>query len=357
MLIQSLQIQNLRSIEQAELEPGSRINLISGNNGAGKTSVLEAIYLLGRGKSFRHSEAGPLIRSGAKTCQLIARLTDSQQNLHVLGMERAARKATVRFSGQEVKRRSELFKILPQQLVTPLSHALIEDSPGIRRRFIDHGLFHVEHGYHEVLFGYYRVLKQRNAALKQGNGRFANSFNPQLLEFGRAIHQARLEYIDSLVIKTREILSDIGGDFHIELVYQPGWDAGSQSFEEALASRINQDLSRGYSTVGPHRADVRILSNGVSAANHLSRGQQKLLVYTLKLSECSLQVSRTGHSPLFLVDDISAELDARNLGAILEKIIDFGLQTFITSVAPIDLPASCDARMFHVEHGCINTRE
>ncbi len=316
--------------------------------------MLEAIYLLGRGKSFRHREAGPLLRSGEQSCLLQAKIANASGKLQHLGMVRSAGSAQVRYAGKDIKKRSELLKILPLHLITPRSHALIEGTPEIRRRFMDHGLFHVENNFHLQLTDYYRVLKQRNAALRQRNIKLANSFEPQLCLFGEALNTLRLNYVTKLHLETTKILQDFEAPFKINLNYSQGWDPGS-SLEESLALKVKLDLERGYTASGPQRADIRIMANDVAAAKHLSRGQQKLLVYALKLAECRIQISETAVKSIFLIDDIGAELDSNNLGKILSEVGRLGLQTFITAVEPPTFPKDLLINMFHVEHGEVSS--
>ena len=161
-MIHGLTIQDLRVIQTLELAPVRGINVVSGNNGAGKTSVLEAIYLAGRGRSFRHNEAKPLIREGAEEVRVIAKISDlTDGSATTLGLSRDRSQFRCRVDGQDVKKRSVLAETLPVQWVSSQPQLFLELGPDLRRRFLDMVVFHVKHGYLSTLGTYQRVLKQR----------------------------------------------------------------------------------------------------------------------------------------------------------------------------------------------------
>ena len=160
MYIEQLRIHNLRLFAEAEFKPGAGMNLVTGNNGSGKTSLLEAVYLLGRGRSFRHRESAPIIKKDCRECRVVADIMLNSKGRSRLGIERTGKTLRVRQDNKDLKRRSELFQALPLHLITPRSHEIIERGPELRRRFLDHAMFHVEHGYHISLFNYYHSIKQ-----------------------------------------------------------------------------------------------------------------------------------------------------------------------------------------------------
>lgn len=338
------------------LDPGKGLNLICGDNGAGKTSILEAIFLLGQGQSFRHAEAGPLIRKGEKRAQVVADLEASTGAISRLGIQRNKQQFIARNSGQDVFRRSELFRLLPLQLITPQSHELIERGPELRRRYLDFGLFHVEHSYHQTLMAYQRVLKQRNAGLKTGDIRLAHSFDEQLIMLSDTIIEKRRQLLDRIEKQLSPFLAAIDFPFSVGLSLSKGWKAG-MSLQEVLLKSEPQDLAKGYTSAGIHRAQLKILAEGVPASKVLSRGQQKLMVYGLVLSLSQLIADITDEPPLLLIDDLGAELDQRNAQNILNFLQGLGAQLFITVLDKEKYKIPEGTRVFHVEQGSTwNTR-
>jgi len=350
MYIKQLHVKGLRVIEEASVTPSPGINLITGDNGAGKTSFLEAIYLLGRGKSFRHRASGPYIRSGYKHCMVLADLVNDTGETTKLGVERAAGTIRVKQDGKEVLKRSSLLRTLPLQIITPKSHELIEKGPESRRNFIDYGMFHVEHDYLAQLTEYNRGLKQRNAALRDAHLDVARSYNAMLSRLAESIQQHRNAYVQNLVEALETILGRLGVRYPLEIKLKVGMGTDT-SLANQLKTCEAIDLKRGYTTVGIHRADLTIKSEGILAANRLSRGQQKILVYALKIAQSSIFQKETSRRPILLVDDISAELDSRYLRNVMQQFVALELQVFITQVSAELLDATPDACMFHVEHG------
>lgn len=351
MFIRKLQVTDLRVFENLELEPAPGVNLITGENGSGKTTLLEAIYLLGRGKSFRHKDAGPFIRKDAEKCRVLGELEQGQNGKQVrLGIERSTRGIRVRKDGMDLTRRSDLLQTLPIQIITPQSHELVERGPEIRRRFLNYNMFHVEHDYHQQLSDYYKCLKQRNAALRSRDLATARSFNTFLARNGEQLTRQREFYLEKLQNTLTLLLEELDFPFTVEMGLSRGWEK-SEPLLEILKSREPQDLKYGFTTSGIHRADLKLQTEGVAAAKRLSRGQQKILVYLLQIAHFHVLSSGEGEPPVFLVDDIAAELDEKNLDKILSKLIDIDVQAFITSTSSIGFRLPASAGMFHVEHG------
>ena len=352
MKIRQLQIENLRIIEKLVMEPVSGLNFICGPNGAGKTSVLEAIYLLGQGKSFRHSEAGPFIRNQQASCLVVAEMEDDQGKTSRLGIQRGRKQFLARHAGQDIKRRSELLRLLPLQIVTPQSHELLERGPELRRRYLDFGLFHVEHSYHQVLMAYQRAIKQRNAALRKKDARLALSFDEQLASLAEKISASRKGILQSVEQHLRTFLHHMAFPHEVFLLFQAGWKE-DRSLVEILKDSLERDLAQGYTSSGPHRGELRIQVAGGRAEKHLSRGQQKVLVYGLVFSLSRLMMERQGEAPILLIDDLGAELDEKNRVALVDYLQQAGGQVFISSV-DFPVPSVPDSsRVFHVEHGSI----
>ena len=352
MKIRRLQIENLRVIDKVVMEPGGGLNFVCGPNGAGKTSILEAIYLLGQGKSFRHSEAGPVIRNGKDSCLVVSELEDDQGVASRLGIQRGKKAFLARHGGKDVKRRSELLRLLPVQIVTPQSHELLERGPELRRRYLDFGLFHVEQSYHQTLMSYQRAIKQRNAALRAGNSRLAISFDEQLATLAAKIAASREAILQGVEGFLQSFLKQMAFTDEVSLQIYSGWK-DSEHLAVVLREYLEKDLAQGHTSVGPHRAELKIRVAGGRAERRLSRGQQKVLVYGLVLALSRLMVNKTGEAPVLLIDDLGAELDKRNRAALIDYLEGTGEQVFISSVDIPDPSVPGESRVFHVEHGIL----
>ena len=352
MLINKLLINDLRVIERLELVPAPGLNLFFGGNGAGKTSVLEAVYLAGRGRTFRHSSAGPMIRHGADATTIVVDLLDEDSRRESrLGVRRGKSELVCRLDGDDVKKRSRLAEALPVQWVGSQPQAFLDQGPEVRRRFFDMGLFHVEHGYLAVYSDNHRTLKQRNAALKTNDARTATAWNAAFAAAAEAIHAYREPFIAKLMNRVQELTQAWEMAFEVAYRYRKGWSDGKDLVDQ-LQDRLELDMRMGFTSNGPQRAEVELLADGANAEKTLSRGQQKMLVLALNLALAELQGFRAGRKPVMLIDDLNAELDQENQDKVVGALVDLGVQVFLTSIAePKESVQKLAGAMFHVEHG------
>jgi DNA replication and repair protein RecF len=352
MAIQKIEIQHLRNLNKVSFQPHAGLNFIFGANGSGKTSLLEAIHCLGRGKSFRTHKTNQLINKNSDSFLVVATI-QQQNHKSVLGIQRVTGQSYIRLDGQNVVRASELSETLPIAVLDTGLHKLIEEGPDQRRRFLDWGVFHVKQHFSHVWNQYRRSLVQRNAALRAGWSRQAIAHWDQLLiESGILLDAARREYVDELKEYIVDGLRHFPAIVDVKLQYQQGWRQGS-SFEEYLATQFESDKDRGFTQFGPHRADIRLLIDGQDVKAYLSHGQQKILVANLILAQCR-QVTAQGQSPVILVDDLPAELDMPTRKKLLERLEDTQAQVFITATDSQHFEIDYSQYgMFHVEHGVV----
>lgn len=348
MALTTLRIQNLRNINSLEVNPGKGVNLIHGKNGSGKTTILESIYLLARAKSFRSSRSGPLISRGSNELTVFGEYQTSVIR-HGIGIRKKGSETELRLDGNKVKRTSEIAKILPIQIVTPQSHQILERGPEFRRRFIEWGVFHVEHNYHSNYTRYLRALTQRNAALKNHHNKIT-PWNRELIIAGQLLNDTRVSYIESLKSLLTLEINNIFPKHEISLEWRQGWDS-SLSLEEALDRSYKSDLEKGFTQIGPHRADMVIRMDGQKAINIASRGQQKLIITALKLAQLNTYIDKLHERPVLLIDDLGAELDLDNLAIVTSRLNDLSIQTFITATDRSHFTQGDLDRVFHVEHG------
>lgn len=349
MGLERLTVSGFRNLHDGELPAFGPVNGIIGANASGKTSLLEAIHVLARARSFRAARLDTVTCQGQGTFRLVADV-GSGRSLHRLGLERGRRKLRVRVDGQDVRVLSDLARHLPVQLINTDSQRLLQDGPALRRQFLNWTTFHVEHGYREVWKRYERVLRQRNAAIRGGERRLALAWNSQLLTAGGHVTRHRAALVEELETVLQPVLVNWLPGLTVKLHYRPGWSR-DRSFSEALSLSQESEMDRGFTQVGPHRADLSIRANGVPAQDWLSRGQQKVLVIALILAVAErLKDNGTGE-PIVLVDDLAAELDSERRQQVVDALLATGAQLFVTATAREQLPLRGDTRWFHVEHG------
>lgn len=352
MTVAELRLQNLRCLASAELALHPRINLITGDNGAGKTSVLEAVYLLGRGRSFRTPHTEQLIRYGESRLGVSGTLRAAsppalrqERRLIVVCDRGGGLKATV--DGHVAESLAELAALFPVQVIDPGIHRLIEEGPATRRRWLDWAMFHVEPQFLSQWRHYRRALRQRNAALRTAGD--AALWDPELERFGEALTVARKQLLDALQPIWSETLVALSA-VPATLRFYRGWSA-TMSLAESLAAHRERDRERGSTLLGPHHFDIWLRVNGQSARDSISRGQQKLLGAAMALSMARLLCERLQESPTLLLDDPAAELDAAHTSALLAVAASLGGQQIVTALRAEQTPLGVPDRMFHVERG------
>lgn len=348
-MLAKVSIENFRRIDSAELSFDPRGTGILGANASGKTSLLESIFFLGHGRSFRSNERNKLLGSGQSYFRVVADITTSRGQL-IAGTEYAAGKTTTKLAGQSISSVADIAEILPLQLIDPGVHRLIEEGSARRRRLLDWGVFHVKQDYLHYWRRYQRALQQRNAALRAGSElSVVQAWERELGECGEIVDVARRDYALSLASHFRELVEQLLGE-PSELVYRRGWPA-DQTLEEALESARLKDQKLRVTTAGPHRADLAFKLRGSLARDWVSRGQQKMLASAFVLSQIQLRSEHALVPTCLLLDDPAAELDVDNLGKLLRAIDSVPSQLIVTSVSEAGLKGMHIGRKFHVEQG------
>jgi DNA replication and repair protein RecF len=351
MALLSLEIRRFRCIEVAQIELDSRCTFIAGVNGSGKTSVLEAIHVLSCGHSFRSSKPDRLIKEGAQSFLTIGRVGNDGRAT-VLGVEGSRETSEARINGRKAQGFAKLAAVLPTQVIDPEVHRLLEDGPKARRRFIDWGVFHVEPQFLDGWRRYQRALRQRNAALRAKLSRSEIAiWDGEFSLAGTVIANQRQQYLDSL----QALVAEIAGvllDLRVSLEHKPGWKEDIH-LEQALNIAWKKDERYSLTTVGPHRADIAILVNGLPAKERISRGQQKLLASAMLLAQILYRLKTETDPVCLLLDDPAAELDVDNLKRLMDEIAKIPAQLVVTALDPRSMDRFMSGSMFHVERGHI----
>ena len=340
MRVDRLTLTDFRNIRTAELCPPPGLTVICGNNGQGKTNLLEAIWLLTGGKSFRGSRDAELIRQGAEFSVLEAVTADSERGHEMRitiggpGTRRPGR--TARLNGVDKGRASGLVGVFTAVVFDPSHLSLVKGSPQGRRRFLDAALCQLYPGYLAALRRYTRLVTQKNALLKHysqtpGAEEMLDVFDEELARVGELLTRRRAEYLDGLFPRVCRNYAEISsGSEVLEMRFLPSY--GEEGLADVLRRSRRTDLRAGFCTAGPHREDVEFLLDGQSARSFASQGQQRSAVLSLKLAEASQAQAVTGEHPVMLLDDVLSELDTGRQEYLLTRIE--GGQTFVTACDP-----------------------
>lgn len=356
MRLTALDVRDIRLIRAAALEPGPGVNILLGPNAAGKTSLLEAIHVLATGRSFAASRTARVVRVGGGPLRVVGRVQRGDDGtIHRLGIERASSgPATMRVDGRPAERVAELARLLPVIAIHPQSHELIMGGPGERRRLLDLGLFHVEHRFHDLWQRYRRALSQRNVLLRK---RVRESelapWEMELARTGEQLDDFRRRYVDSLAEAVSALAPGLFSNaVTLEIEYRRGWPE-SESLIDALVRLRSRDLEQRVTGIGPHRADLVLRIDGRDVRQRISRGQQKLLVYLLRLAQARQLAAAGDGTCVLLLDDLPAELDAERRDRVMAAAVSVGAQCFVTALekGSVPVPQDVACNMFHVEQG------
>lgn len=362
MHIQSLSIENFRNLQPSRLHFSPQLNIIYGNNAAGKTSILESLFILGHGRSFRTSRHSKLINYEHDSFTLFSELYSNNLQ-HRLGVQRfRSNDVNVRLNQESLPKLSDLVSLIPIQVLAPEHYELLTKGPSGRRKLLDWGVFHVEHSFLKRWQACQRIVLQRNKLLKISQSyKDLDAWDSQLIPLSEQVNQYRQDYCDLLSPYFQEIVSEFLPDVQLSLEFYKGWQGND--LRSLLVEQYPKDKKLGYTQSTIQKADLKILSSKKLAADYLSRGQQKLATTALKLAQLKLAQERGQQYPVFLLDDIGAELDKNHQMLLLDFLAKQPekQQIFITCVHLDPLKSLINrynnARLFHVEHGVVSIIE
>lgn len=353
MTVTSIRATQFRNLKQVALEPCKGMNVFYGDNAHGKTNLLEALWLMTGGKSFRGTKDADLVMFGCEKASVESVFyAQGRQQTAKVDIE-TRRKATLNGIAQPAANR--LTGHFCAVIFSPDHLSLIKEGPEGRRRFIDAACCQLRPLYMKVLSDYTRVLAQRNKLIKSvKSGELAyddylfEAFDERLAQSGAGVRRFRTEYIEALRPVAYEIYDQLSkGREPLHLSYDE--QADEQSLLSELRRSRQTDLKAGFTTVGPHRDDITVTIAGTSARMFGSQGQQRSAVLALKLAEASLLAIGYGEKPVILLDDVMSELDRSRQEYILNRIE--GFQVFITCCDPSAVSGLENGKIFHIQDG------
>lgn len=355
-------VHNCRVITQAELELAAQANIVYGINASGKSSLLEALTLLARGRSFRTPRIADVLQRGTTELMVSAMIEDGVGGgRYPLGISKTAQATRIRINHTDISQQAELSSHLPLTLLHPDSVELITGSPSLRRAFLDWIAFYRFADFHSVWRYYQRVLQQRNACLRDAKQQHyaLAQWTTQLIALQPVLYSYRSQALTALQTDlqiSHPLLASTGMP---QLTLSSGFPAHVDITEQEQLQRFFQDkqaqeLKQGFSLYGAHRADLQISLDGIPAVRIASRGQLKLLAISLLLAQSHAAASETTKRGIILIDDLAAELDEANLQALYNTLCTTQQQLVITGTHLEPLRQHFNhARVFHVERGQI----
>ncbi|KGE04429.1 DNA replication/repair protein RecF [Pseudohaliea rubra] len=363
-MLTRVDIYNIRNLEAVRLHDLGRVCVLFGENGSGKTSVLEAIHMLSLARSFRASSARSVIRHGESHCTVYGEVSHGGGAVRALGVQRErSGMAMLKVAGRPVRNVSGLVAELPVLVINADSFQLLVGAPAARRRFLDWGVFHVEHEFFAAWQRFQRCIKQRNTLLRRDKLQTEelDAWTHDLALAGERLTMCRHRYFEQLVPVFHEVAEKLVPECgSLALRFRQGWDA-TLSYAEALKASTASDRDQGYTHVGPQRAEIIVTVDGHSAADTLSRGQQKLVVCALKLAQgYVLKQQDRSMTCAYLIDDLPSELDAGHTRRVCAQLEALGAQVFITCIAEDAIAgmwpaAAAPPQLFHVEQGQVTS--
>jgi DNA replication and repair protein RecF len=347
MLVRSVHLRAFRNHGDSNLQFGSGITLLTGDNGQGKTNVLEAIAYLSLSKSFYAANDSQVVMIGEGTLEVRASIVDDAGRVSDVRIcvEAASGKKTVAVNGAELDRISALVGMFPSVILSPEQYGIVGGGPAERRKFLDIVLCQVSHTYLADVVEYRRVLRQRNKLLLDArlNGTVPGSelqpWTDELVRLGGRIIHKRATLVDEMREGFASTYRHLAGSpVEVAVRYIAGegiqGEATAEEIAVALAGSIEaraaDERRRGASLVGPHRDDLEFTVNGLAAERYASQGEQKTLLIALKLAENDFVAGRCGETPILLLDDVFAELDRHRAGRVIERLQACG-QCIITT--------------------------
>lgn len=353
MRIEQLRVRGLRCLSGVEVELDPAVNVFVGANGAGKTSVLEAVFLLSHARSFRSGARDALLQRGAPQLSIFAELRHADDRASRVGLGRTGVRWEARIDGENVAI-GQLVRECAVVCFEPGSHALIAGAAEERRRYLDWGVFHVEHDFLSGWRRYQRALKQRNSLLRATTTPTDDMFNPweaELAQSAESIDRQRQAYLEllrpKLLASVRGLLPELGD---LELRYRRGWSEERELISQ-LREQRGRDIARGHTTLGAHRADWTIAFEQAPLREHLSRGQEKLTALACMLAQAELYAERRGEWPIVCLDDLASELDQAHQAAVVAQLSAVHAQVLLTGTELPQALQGLSARVFHVEQG------
>lgn len=360
MLLEQLTINHCRVIEQADLTLSPRVNLICGDNGSGKSSILEAVSILSRGRSFRTSRIADVIRYQQEALLIRAKSGDGDNSFNI-GIEKSRSSTRIRVNQQDIHTQAALSRFLPVTVIDPNSVELLTGSPSLRRSYIDWIAFYLFPEFHKVWQNYQRILKQRNLCLRVPSYLSALPvWTDELIRAQIRIQSYRERSLEVLQPQLLNLAESLLDEQKLSLRLTTGFAQGlglSEASQRAFyLERRESEIKSSRTLSGAHRADLQVMFNDQVAQHSASRGQLKLIAIVMLLAQSrSIDISNQ-RKGIIVIDDLAAELDSENKNKLLSTLRSLQQQLLLTTTQPELIPLELGDQVFHVKHGKVSKK-
>jgi len=357
MKIHHLKLLNFRNYEKMEVSFSPKYNIIFGNNGSGKTNLVESIYVLALTKSFRGTVDKILLMNSKDVCRIEGEVSDKYTNKYKLILKDGGKK--VKINNTKVDKLSDYISQISVVLFNPDDLRFIKDSPTVRRKAINLEISQINNSYLKNLNMYNKLLKQRNSYLKTTNinanssSEFLIILTNKLVDYGEKIYESRKKYVNLLNQKIGELYNSICGIEDLKLEYSSDFkDFDRNKILKKYQDNLNRDIILGKTTIGIHHDDIKFKLQGYNIKDYGSEGQQKNAIIAYKLTELEIFYQIRGNYPILILDDLFSELDRFKINNILNLIND-DIQTFITTteIDKINDTVLSNSKLFEVVDG------
>lgn len=352
MYLSRILIQDFRNLGYVDIYPNKNINFIQGVNGAGKTSILEAISYLSLGRSFKNINSGFLINHEANEFTIFTNACYDENDLKNIGVSRnKSGQINISIDGQRTLKLIDLIDHIYTQIIHPQCHELIIDEPSFRRSYLDWGLFYHYSDFKKIFLDFKKCLAQRNALLKIKAPYAQFSYwDESLADLSDTINSYRYSYLLELEPYIQENLKLFLPNLQFSFSLYKG-HSEQNSYHKVLEENFDRDINLGYTFNGCHRGDLKVKCMQQSASNILSRGQLKLLVCSMRIAQGQLFNNKTKKNCIYLIDDLHAELDSNARRVLLSLLENLNAQVFITSTHGLDEYKLNNSQLFNINDG------
>jgi len=352
--VEALVTQGFRNLQRLQLAPGPAFNVIHGDNGAGKSNLLEAIHYLAALRSFRGAHTADLVALDEEQASLQAKISGERApRKFQIGLDRnRARK--LKLDGKRPRSIAHWHGAVQVVLFHPGDLTLAMGGPEPRRTFLDRILEQMDATYSSTLASYTKALRSRNRLLKKEvvDRRSITAFDALLAQAGAIVGQTRAQLAEDLAPRTEKAFREVvGSELPLEVSYHHRVPADVDAMREALHAAYEKDRARGFTADGPHADDLVLRVREVKAKHHASQGQHRAIVLALKVAELDVLTARVGRVPILLLDDVSSELDRTRNRRLFELLARLGGQVFLTTTHPEFILLESDRTDFRVEGG------
>ena len=358
MYIKKLELKNFRNYKEQIIELNENANVFYGDNAQGKTNILEALYFCALGRSFRTFKESELISFNEDEAKIVIDYEKNNRDNKIEVVINKKKNKIIKLNQIKLNKNSELVGNINLVIFSPDDITILKQGPALRRRFLDILISQLKPKYMHELAQYNKILDNRNSVLKSKNLETLDIWNSQLSEKMEIIHKYRKEYIDKIQKELLNIHPGLTNEKEEILIKYKSEFKSKEDFYNLLKKNEQNDLYKGYTTIGAHREDFEILINGKSLNLYGSQGQHRTAILSLKIAELNIIKEEIDENPILLLDDVTSELDEHRVLSIFDIVKDYQVLITCTDLSQV-LKYDCltkNIKLFNIMSGSVNDK-